>query len=641
MKIINLDISHEVDYLKFIFDISSNIKRPIKPYIYSLKFSEKDLMDIQNSCQSKIENFNQKIQRGVDKPELLEEFKDFGLHLGSKLLHPKIKSRLKKQSIGDFLRLSLDDVLLAIPWELILLDDIFLCRKFNMGRIVTPNEGSVDEDGNNESNYRKITQPLNMFIIANPGNDLESAEIEGSEISLDMDIINPDDDNIIVEASLESDITIEKALSEISKSHIVHFAGHAEYDVANPNARRWKFASGYLTSSDIDKIAGSTKMPVLVVSNACQSGCAEKWTSKNDISVDLVHAFLRAGVGCYIGTLCKIVDQPSSYFAKQFYEFIVKGKSVGEAVRLARESFIKKFGEFAVGWAIYIVYGDPTLCLFDHQKNIMVDDDPVLDQIEKNELFQKNKFHISNNPDSTTTRTASELNQPLHNPFPLNIHEAPPYEDQPIDTKIPDNNCNAKKYAMITGIIVSCFLLGLFMIYWLIIAFEMHLAVKKETETADLITKINKNFPFETSEKKDHFLKIAFDFSSLQFIFFGIDTGITSDIVKNITSKKSKYFQKNLKFLEREYLNTILDELNLTKQSTGNLYKSRLFLYLDFRWHFFQSIIHTRLLDVETGERIELADYTLEDRSIKTRKKIARQITEELLKKLIDHNYLN
>jgi len=641
MEIINLEISHEIDYLKFSFNISTYTKLPIKPYTNSLKFSEKDLTNIQKYCQNKIDYFNQKIQKGVDKPKLLEEFNSFGLKLGSDLLDRRIKAKLKKQSIGDYLLLSLDDDLLPIPWELIVLNNLFLCRQFNMGRIVTPNEDSVNTY--DENNFRKISRPLNMFIIANPGNDLESAENEGIDIIEVVDGINPDKGSIIVDPTLEPDISVEKALSEISKSHIVHFAGHAEYDVANPNARRWKLASDYLTSSDIDKIAGSTKMPVLVVSNACQSGCADKWTLTNDISVDLVHAFLRAGVRCYIGTLCKIVDLPSSYFAKQFYQFIVEGKSVGEAIRLSRESFIEKYGEFSVGWATYIVYGDPTLCLFDHQKNVRVEhDDPIINQAENIDfrLFKKVKTHISKNSDPTHIRTPSESNQPVQNSLQFKARE-PSCEKQPIDSILPDNRSNAKKNVNKTCWIISFLLFVLFIMYWLIIAFEMYLAVKKETETADLITRLNQILPPERTEQNNQFLNIAFDFSDLQFIFFGIDTGITSDIINNIKSKESAYYQKNIIFLEREFLNTILNELILTGHSTANLYITRLFLYLDFRWHFFQSIIHTRLLDVETGERIELKDYPLEDRSIKNRKKIANQITEELLKKLTDYNYLN
>ena len=110
-------------------------------------------------------------------------------------------------------------------------------------------------------------------------------------------------------------------------------------------------------------MAGSGTMPALVFSNACQSARTEKWTLRERFQNEifgLANAFLLAGVKHYLGTFWEIQDEPSSRFALKFYEGLMTGKSIGDAVRGARLALIKEFGEENIVWASYLLYGDPT-----------------------------------------------------------------------------------------------------------------------------------------------------------------------------------------------------------------------------------------------------------------------------------------
>ena len=63
----------------------------------------------------------------------------------------------------------------------------------------------------------------------------------------------------------------------------------------------------------------------------------------------------------YVGTFWEIPDATSQRFALAFYRFLIKGISVGGAMRAARQELIREYGEENIAWAGYLLYGDPTV----------------------------------------------------------------------------------------------------------------------------------------------------------------------------------------------------------------------------------------------------------------------------------------
>ena len=89
-------------------------------------------------------------------------------------------------------------------------------------------------------------------------------------------------------------------------------------------------------------------MPALIFSNACQSARTEEWTLREYFQEEifgLANAFVLAGVKHYIGTFWEILDEPSSKFALEFYKNLISGMTIGEAIRKARLTLIKQYGE--------------------------------------------------------------------------------------------------------------------------------------------------------------------------------------------------------------------------------------------------------------------------------------------------------
>ena len=81
----------------------------------------------------------------------------------------------------------------------------------------------------------------------------------------------------------------------------------------------------------------------------------------------LADEFFHCGVADYIGTAWEVPSEPAKIFAKRFYEELLSGKPIGEAVRLARKS-LYDLKDTTCTWGAYQHYGDPTRTLLGLSK---------------------------------------------------------------------------------------------------------------------------------------------------------------------------------------------------------------------------------------------------------------------------------
>ena len=130
--------------------------------------------------------------------------------------------------------------------------------------------------------------------------------------------------------------------------NVLHYAGHADYDLQEPAQSGWRLADGKLTAQDVLQLGAAATVPALVFCNACQSGQTQAWTLSQEAEQSiygLANAFLLAGAQHYIGSFWEIPDQPSSTFAIAFYRALAQGTGVGEALRRARQALAERYGE--------------------------------------------------------------------------------------------------------------------------------------------------------------------------------------------------------------------------------------------------------------------------------------------------------
>ncbi len=370
LKVLQLEISQEEDHLKIsATEGSAGEVSTIRHYEEMPIPRER----IGGLCREIVETLNSVNRRGRITREVLVKLREVGQLFCDELFTPEVKDKVRKAE-SDHLILQLDDQLVHIPWELIHDGQQFLCQKFNMGRLVKTRQTVLG------TRSRSLGRPFKMLVLVDPRGDLEGAYREGTELRDFMDRFK---DNVSV-SFRSSDITADFIRQKIRNFDLIHFAGHAEYHPENPADSGWRLSDGIFSARDIMKLAGTAAMPALVFSNACQSARTEEWRIKEEFQEEifgLANAFILSGVKHYIGTFWEILDEPSSRFALECYRHALSGMTVGEAVRQARMSLIKDYGEETIVWASYLLYGDPT---FNYTDQVMAAEaGPELSQPEK------------------------------------------------------------------------------------------------------------------------------------------------------------------------------------------------------------------------------------------------------------------
>ena len=240
----------------------------------------------------------------------------------------------------------------------------FLClnrpvARMPMGRVL-PTFGSVRA---NRPAKRQF-----LLICSDPLNNLPSAHREIKNLQawlttawqgqIDVDVLEGAD------ASGEK---LNKILAT-DKYDVIHYSGHAYFDEQEPDQ------SGLLLHEqeifDAQKIRRLLEGRPLVFLNACQSAMTaneraqaqQQGYSLAKPAEGLAAAFIYGGaLGC-IGSLWPIYDKPAADFAIEFYQHVLDGQMIGEAMRRTRCAIKQKD---PLTWAAFALYGDPTFRLVD------------------------------------------------------------------------------------------------------------------------------------------------------------------------------------------------------------------------------------------------------------------------------------
>ena len=349
-ELLNLEIAREADRIKIGLTTQRSGETQTVRHIEELSVS---MDQIDSRCRNIVATINQANRRGCLTKELLGKLKEAGQLFRDDLFPSHIKAQFNTSS-AEHLIVTIDDRLVHIPWELLHDGEQFLGQRFAMGRVVRTRQPIISHAS------RGNKSPLQMLVLADPCGDLKSAYEEGIAL---RDVMDAFQQQMWVSFRSEG-VSADFLKSKIRNYDWVHFAGHADYDALNPERSGWRLDRGQLTAADITKMAGTGTMPNLIFSNACQSARTDAWDVQPDAQdriFGLANAFILSGVKHYVGTFWEIPDETSRRFALSFYRFLLKGLSVGAAIRSARQDLIINYGEENIVWAGYLLYGDPTV----------------------------------------------------------------------------------------------------------------------------------------------------------------------------------------------------------------------------------------------------------------------------------------
>jgi class 3 adenylate cyclase/CHAT domain-containing protein/tetratricopeptide (TPR) repeat protein len=313
-----------------------------------------DVAEIAASCHEVVQILKRANRMGGGTSATLRDLERVGKRLYDQLLPQTVKKTLQ-ESTAEHLCIQMDDQLVHVPWELLFDGKEFLCRRFSLGRLVQTSK---------EIKGKPRPAPLkaHLLILSDPQGDLPSAAYEGDAVQQAFG------DSMRVEVWRKNGrITRKQVIDELDRADVVHFCGHADYDLSSPGESGWILSDGKLTAGYIAEhmAGGAQPFPSVVFSNACQTAKTDAWSAEEENKIfGLANAFLIAGVQHFIGTIWEVMDTPSSEFAVRLYGFLTCGESIGRAVQLTRQQMTERFGRENLIWASYMLYGDPSRGLF-------------------------------------------------------------------------------------------------------------------------------------------------------------------------------------------------------------------------------------------------------------------------------------
>lgn len=202
--------------------------------------------------------------------------------------------------------------------------------------------------------------PLRVLLAVNPTLDLPGAAAEGDKLrSLFAGA------NVRMDVLEGRDATRARLLAELASGtfDVLHFAGHAFFDPADPG-RGGLVCAGedILRGSDLHDLA---HLPALVFCNACEAARVRKrsratagpprWFGKKRAMTGVAEGFLAGGVANFLGTHWPVGDDPAAAFSLELYEALLGGAALGEAVLAGRR---RVAALPSVDWADYVHYGN-------------------------------------------------------------------------------------------------------------------------------------------------------------------------------------------------------------------------------------------------------------------------------------------
>jgi CHAT domain-containing protein len=248
---------------------------------------------------------------------------------------------------------------LELPWEVLHDGDEFLCLTRPVGRMV------MGRAMPREKRFRQPNPKLRFLIVyADPDKNLPGAE---SEIEIiEKELRSRWKDRIEIDVWKRPDeVTGEQfndALIE-GRYDVIHYAGHASFREDDPELSGLLLTNGeMLYAQKLWRLLSGHPLAFL---NACESGRAanEQETPVTSYmgkpAEGIASALLDGGAIACVGALWPVYDDAAAEFAVSFYDYLLRGHLVGEALRRARVDSKERHPE-AVTWASFALYGDPT-----------------------------------------------------------------------------------------------------------------------------------------------------------------------------------------------------------------------------------------------------------------------------------------
>ena len=149
--------------------------------------------------------------------------------------------------------------------------------------------------------------------------------------------------------------TVHAVRQALPGTSMLHFAGHARFDVRHPDRSELVLAAGekdapdFLRASEVRSLA--LQRVQLVVLSACESASAG--TEHRAGANGLVQAFLGAGVGGVVGSMWRIDDEETRVLMSAFHRAYRRSGDAADALRRAQVQAIQAAPGAVAAWSAF------------------------------------------------------------------------------------------------------------------------------------------------------------------------------------------------------------------------------------------------------------------------------------------------
>lgn len=155
---------------------------------------------------------------------------------------------------------------------------------------------------------------------------------------------------------------------------IIHLAVHGKGDPEKNNASSLYFniLDDSLEDNELHsyELYGLKLKARLVVLSACESGLGQMY--KGEGMMSMASAFAYSGCENILMSLWKVGDQASMALMQEFYDRILEGRSMDEALALTKRHYLQQADELSADpklWGPMVAYGTLTQVIPDNKKN--------------------------------------------------------------------------------------------------------------------------------------------------------------------------------------------------------------------------------------------------------------------------------
>ena len=142
--------------------------------------------------------------------------------------------------------------------------------------------------------------------------------------------------------------------------NLIHFSGHAQYDIFNINPNITGISFYDKDTMDIMNLhelsqLGFKDFPLILI-DACES--SKGINTKINEPISIIKSLHVAGAGAILATNWNLEEQYSYDFSDIFYVYLKKGYNIAVSLFKTRKDLRSKYPERSI-WANFTLYGNP------------------------------------------------------------------------------------------------------------------------------------------------------------------------------------------------------------------------------------------------------------------------------------------